>query len=193
MRKVILIVFVSVIVVSFGCLPKRNAGKSKKESDKEEIEETVNVDEKKPEGEKPSSDSEWKTAGKDEVKETPVEDEKSEEKKSEEKLKNIHFDFDSARLKDKARDILMKNAQWMEKHPNKAIVIEGHCDERGTKEYNLALGEKRAESTKQYLISLGISPERLKTISYGEELPVAQGHNEEAWSKNRRCHFLIKD
>jgi peptidoglycan-associated lipoprotein len=86
---------------------------------------------------------------------------------------------------------LKQNAALLAKYPRVKIQIEGHCDERGTSQYNLALGERRATSTKQYLITLGISADRISTISYGEEKPLDPGHNEEAWAKNRRAHSVI--
>jgi peptidoglycan-associated lipoprotein len=106
-------------------------------------------------------------------------------------LKDIHFDFDKYDIRPGDALILKENAALLTKHPTVKIQIEGHCDERGTVEYNLALGERRANSTKKYLISLGISPERISTISYGEERPLDPGHNEEAWAKNRRAHTII--
>ena len=106
-------------------------------------------------------------------------------------LKDIHFDFDKYDIRPGDTEILKENAALLMKHPNVKIQIEGHCDERGTVEYNLALGEIRANSTKKYLISLGISPDRISTISYGEERPLDPGHNEEAWAKNRRAHPII--
>jgi peptidoglycan-associated lipoprotein len=106
-------------------------------------------------------------------------------------LKDIHFDFDKYNIRPEDAEILKENAAILKKYPNLKIQIEGHCDERGTNEYNLALGERRANSAKNYLISLGISPDRLSTISYGEERPLDPGHNEEAWAKNRRAHFVI--
>lgn len=104
-------------------------------------------------------------------------------------LQDIHFDFDQHNIRPEDRAILEKNGQWLKGNPSAKVQIEGHCDERGTVEYNLALGERRAKSTKDYLISLGIEPDRLPTISYGEEKPLDPGHNEEAWAKNRRSHF----
>jgi peptidoglycan-associated lipoprotein len=86
---------------------------------------------------------------------------------------------------------LKANSAFLKKFPNIKIQIEGHCDERGTNEYNLALGERRANSTKKYLLSLGVSENRMSTISYGEEKPMDSAHNEEAWAKNRRAHFVI--
>lgn len=106
-------------------------------------------------------------------------------------LKDINFDFDRYDLTDLARRILAENAAVLTKHPNIKIQIEGHCDERGSNEYNLALGERRAATAKNYLIKLGIQADRLSTISYGEEMPLDSRHTEEAWAKNRRCHFVI--
>lgn len=106
-------------------------------------------------------------------------------------LDDIHFDFDKSDIRADAREVLQKNADWLQKNSDVKIQIEGHCDERGTAEYNLALGERRAMSTKKYLISLGISADRIYTISYGEELPIDPDHNEGAWAKNRRAHFLV--
>jgi peptidoglycan-associated lipoprotein len=106
-------------------------------------------------------------------------------------LKDIHFDFDKYDIRSGDASILKDNAELLKKYPKVKIQIEGHCDERGTNEYNLALGERRASSTKTYLTSLGISSERISTISYGEERPLDPGHNEEAWTKNRRGHTII--
>lgn len=110
---------------------------------------------------------------------------------SEPALEDVHFDFDKSDIRPDAREILAVNAEWIKNHPDAKIQIEGHCDERGTEEYNLALGERRANAVKNYIISLGIEAERLYTISYGEELPLDPGHDEAAWAKNRRAHFLV--
>jgi peptidoglycan-associated lipoprotein len=106
-------------------------------------------------------------------------------------LKDIHFDFDKYDIRPGDTEILKENGTLLKKYPKVKIQIEGHCDERGTVEYNLALGERRANSTKKYLTSLGISPDRISTISYGKEKPLDPGHNEEAWAKNRRAHTII--
>jgi peptidoglycan-associated lipoprotein len=106
-------------------------------------------------------------------------------------LKDIHFDFDKYDIRPGDAEILKENGALLKKYPKVKIQIEGHCDERGTIEYNLALGERRANSTKKYLTSLGISPDRISTISYGKEKPLDPGHNEEAWAKNRRAHTII--
>jgi len=106
-------------------------------------------------------------------------------------LKDVHFDFDKYDIRPGDADILKENAALLMKYPKVKIQVEGHCDERGTSEYNLALGERRANAAKNYLLSLGISTDRISSISYGEEKPLDAGHNEEAWTKNRRGHFVI--
>jgi peptidoglycan-associated lipoprotein len=106
-------------------------------------------------------------------------------------LKDIHFDFDKYDILPEDAQILKENAALLSKYPQVKIQVEGHCDERGTNEYNLALGERRANAAKKYLVSLGISTDRISSISYGEEKPLDTGHDEEAWAKNRRGHFVI--
>jgi len=104
-------------------------------------------------------------------------------------LGTVYFDFDKYDLRPDARDTLAANAEWLKSNSGIQIQIEGHCDERGTVEYNLALGERRANAVKSYLVSLGVDDARLFTISYGEEMPADPGHNQEAWAKNRRAQF----
>lgn len=104
---------------------------------------------------------------------------------------DIYFDFDKSTLTPAAQDNLLRKAEWLRENPDATVTIEGHCDERGTNEYNLALGDRRAESAKAFLVDLGIDPMRLTTISYGEERPVDPRHTEEAWAKNRRDHFVV--
>jgi len=106
-------------------------------------------------------------------------------------LKSIHFDFDKYDIRPGDVEILKGNSALLKKFSNVKIQIEGHCDERGTNEYNLALGERRANSTKKYLTSLGITADRVSTISYGEEKPMDPAHSEESWTKNRRANFVI--
>ncbi|MDP2604455.1 MAG: peptidoglycan-associated lipoprotein Pal [Deltaproteobacteria bacterium] len=106
-------------------------------------------------------------------------------------LKDIFFDFDRADLRPDARETLRANADWLKLNPAVRIEIEGHCDERGTNEYNLALGARRAQAAKDYLVTLGILSERLSTISYGEEVPVCKEQNENCWRQNRRARFVI--
>ncbi len=106
-------------------------------------------------------------------------------------LKDIHFDFDRYEVRRGDEEILKEDAAWLKKNPKTKVQVEGHCDERGTVEYNLALGERRANYAKQYLVSLGIAADRISTISYGKERPLDPGHDEEAWAKNRRVHFVV--
>ena len=104
---------------------------------------------------------------------------------------DVYFDFDKSNLKPAAQENLLQKADWLRENSDVTVTIEGHCDERGTNEYNLALGDRRAESIKAFLVNLGISASRLTTISYGEERPVCFESDEECWAKNRRGHFTI--
>jgi len=106
-------------------------------------------------------------------------------------VKDIFFEFDKSNISPDAREILKANTDFLLKDGNSKVVIEGHCDERGTAEYNMALGQRRAQETKKYLVNLGIKEPRIKTISYGEERPFDPGHDEDAWAKNRRAHFAV--
>jgi peptidoglycan-associated lipoprotein len=106
-------------------------------------------------------------------------------------LDPIYFDFDKSNITSDAKAILDKNAEWISKNPTAKIRIEGNCDERGTNEYNMALGERRANTAKQYLLNLGVSADRLTMVSYGEEKPMDPGHDEAAWTKNRRDDFKV--
>jgi peptidoglycan-associated lipoprotein len=106
-------------------------------------------------------------------------------------LKDIYFEFDKFNLKPEAREALKKYAENLTQNKNHRVLIEGHCDERGTTEYNLALGERRAKEAMKYFVELGIDGKRIKTISYGKERPLDPGNNEEAWAKNRRDHFVV--
>ncbi|MGD9763380.1 MAG: peptidoglycan-associated lipoprotein Pal [Candidatus Binatia bacterium] len=105
-------------------------------------------------------------------------------------LRDIHFDYDSFELDDTARQTLQSNADWLKDNPESRVEIEGHCDDRGTVEYNLALGAKRAAAAKDYLVAMGVGRERMTTISYGEELPLCHEETESCWSRNRRAHFV---
>jgi peptidoglycan-associated lipoprotein len=107
-------------------------------------------------------------------------------------LEDIYFEFDKSTLTREAQETLTKKARSLRSNTDVKVIIEGHCDERGTNEYNLALGDRRAETTKAFLVDLGISPSRLITISYGEERPLIGANNENAWAKNRRAHFAVE-
>jgi peptidoglycan-associated lipoprotein len=104
-------------------------------------------------------------------------------------LEKVFFEFDAYTLTPQSREILARNAEWLRQNPAARLTVEGHCDERGSDEYNLALGQRRADAAKNYLVSLGIAAERLTGISYGEERPTAAGSDESAWSQNRRAEF----
>ncbi len=106
---------------------------------------------------------------------------------------DVYFGFDDVTLTSSARMVLKQKVAWLRENPGASVLIEGHCDERGTEEYNIALGQRRAQSVKAFLINAGISASRLSSISYGEERPVDFGNNESAWGKNRRAHFKIQN
>ena len=106
-------------------------------------------------------------------------------------LRPAFFPLDSSDLDDTGRSVVTSNVEVLKKYAGWVVTIEGHCDERGTAEYNLALGERRASAVKTYMVSLGIAPDRLRTVSYGKEFPFDQGHSDESWSQNRRAHFVI--
>ena len=106
-------------------------------------------------------------------------------------LQPVFFDYDSSDVNDASRAMLQANAAVLKKYPTWVVTIEGHCDERGTAEYNLALGERRAVAARTYLISLGLDANRLRTVSYGSEFPFDPAHQENAWGRNRRAHFVI--
>jgi peptidoglycan-associated lipoprotein len=107
-------------------------------------------------------------------------------------LRNVYFDFDRYEIRPGDAAVLTEVAAWLKAHPNVLVLIEGHCDERGTNEYNLALGQRRATATRDYLVSLGVAASRITLISYGEERPVCIGRDEACWAQNRRAHFLVK-
>ncbi len=106
-------------------------------------------------------------------------------------LQPVFYGLDSSEVEGETVAVLQSNAEVLRKYPNWVVTIEGHCDERGTAEYNLSLGERRAQAARAYLISLGIPADRLRTVSYGKEFPFDSGSNEEAWAKNRRAHFVV--
>ena len=105
---------------------------------------------------------------------------------------DIYFEFDSAVLVQEARDVLKRKAEWLQNNPNVSVIVEGHTDNRGTVAYNIALGERRAESAMSFLVDLGVPVSKLTSVSYGKEKPVDSGQNETSWAKNRRVHFEFK-
>ncbi|HUY25873.1 MAG TPA: peptidoglycan-associated lipoprotein Pal [Candidatus Binataceae bacterium] len=107
-------------------------------------------------------------------------------------LSDIHFGYNTYTIEPQDGSVLKANASWLEGHPQTRVQVEGHCDERGSEEYNIALGAKRAQSAKDYLVTLGIPSSRISTISYGKELPLCTEHDESCWSQNRRDHFVVQ-
>ena len=108
-------------------------------------------------------------------------------------ITDVYFDFDRYHIRDDAREPLNQNSVVLKKKDFKKLVIEGHCDERGTSDYNLALGERRAESAKKYLTALGVNSSKISVITYGKEKPFCMEHNEDCWQKNRRAHFVLTE
>ena len=106
-------------------------------------------------------------------------------------LKTVYFDFDSSTLEGSAKETAQANADYLKANTNVDVQVEGHCDERGGRQYNLALGERRAKAIRDYMVALGVESKRISTISYGNERPSAEGHDESAWSKNRRANFVV--
>jgi peptidoglycan-associated lipoprotein len=123
--------------------------------------------------------------------ESPLSTEQAAEARKAFENQDIYFDYDSALLTPQAQEIVREKARYMKAYPGVNVIIEGHCDERGTNEYNLALGEQRAKMTQDFLVALGVSASRVRTVSYGEERPLDRSNTEEAWARNRRAHFVI--
>lgn len=138
-----------------------------------------------------------KALAEEDLKEESLREKRAAEEKMSEKTRfeneDIYFEFDSIQLTPEAQTILVEKGKWLRDNPAVFVTIEGHCDNRGTNEYNLALGEGRAKSAKKFLMDLGIDMSRLNTISYGEERPVDTGQTESAWARNRRAHFAIEE
>ncbi|MGH7780886.1 MAG: peptidoglycan-associated lipoprotein Pal [Candidatus Binataceae bacterium] len=107
-------------------------------------------------------------------------------------LNDIHFGYNTYNIEPQDGSVLKSNASWLQSNPQSRVQVEGHCDERGSEEYNIALGAKRAQSAKDYLVTLGIPSDRISTISYGKELPLCQDHDESCWAQNRRDHFVVQ-
>lgn len=126
--------------------------------------------------------------------EEAVEAEKARIEKEEAKFQDstVYFAFDDSSLSAEAREVLLAQARWLKANGDRTVIVEGHCDNRGTEEYNLALGSRRAQSVKDFLANAGVAPSRIITISYGEERPAVKGDNEAAWSKNRRAEFRLR-
>jgi len=139
----------------------------------------------------PSRISETPLAGSEAIEEDGISARALEDLNRDSPLQPVFYPLDSSELDETGRMTVAANAQILKKYPKWAITVEGHCDERGTAEYNLSLGERRAVAVKSYLVSLGIASDRILTVSYGKEFPFDAGHDDGAWARNRRAHFVI--
>jgi len=179
-KSTLLFIFVmmAALLVLWGC-PKKAEVTTAPEAPKEEAPAAPAVEEQKPEA-----------APKEEAK--PVEAPQERAAAGEAGLQPVYFDFDKSFIRNDARSVMKANAEWLKANPKVKIKIEGNCDERGTKEYNQALGQRRAASAKKYLTDLGISGSRISLISYGKEKPICNEQSEECWQKNRRDDFVAQ-
>jgi len=187
-RIVILIVLSMSLIIFTGCAEKKQTVKSEpvkvQETTPAPAPEPVQTTDASKQGAAEAGTAKFKDAGNEKSAGTEL-------KETQSPLRDINFDFDSSAIRPDAREILQANAGYISKHRVTSIVVEGHCDERGTAEYNMALGERRAQETKKYLVNLGVKESLLKTISYGSERPLDFASTEEAWAKNRRAHFVV--
>lgn len=195
MKRLLLFLF-AVIFITASCAKQKVTTQPPQPEMKSE-QKVVEKEEKKEEIKKPETEITQKEEAKKVVSEevTPTMIAKAQttttdaSKENEVLSKMIHFDFDKYDIKKEYQVVLNEIAEYLKANPEIRIMIEGHCDERGTREYNLALGMRRAESAKKYLVDLGIDEKRIETISYGKDKPLIDEHNEDAWAKNRRCEF----
>jgi peptidoglycan-associated lipoprotein len=181
---VILVLFTFGLTIFTGCAEKKSVVKSDTEQG-QEIAPTTTPESASDSAKKDSSTEAAK------IKDSAVEQSSLVGATEKSPVSDINFDYDSSAIGPDARKILNVNADFLSKNKVSAIVVEGHCDERGTAEYNMALGQRRAQETKKYLVNLGINESKITTMSYGEERPLDTGNNEEAWAKNRRAHFVV--
>ena len=183
--KVIFVVLILGLLIFTGCAEK----KSVVTSDASQKQEIAPAPAAKPSEQQDVVTSKDKSEWREAAAEKSIDLEKM--AKTESPVSDINFDFDSFSIRPDAREILKINANYFMKNRVSSIVVEGHCDERGTAEYNMALGERRAQETKNYLVNLGIKEAIIRTVSFGEENPLDPASNEEAWAKNRRAHFVV--
>jgi peptidoglycan-associated lipoprotein len=178
------IVLVVMVFVAVGCAQKTTVKPEAEQPQKEQKAEEMKA-------QKPSEAEMQKETAPEKAEVAKSEEEGEEAAGLEGVFKDIHFDFDKYNVQPSYKSELESVAAWMTKHSDVKLSVEGHCDERGTNEYNLALGDRRAKSVKDYLVSLGVPSTRIETISYGEEKPLCTEHTEECWAKNRRVHFVV--
>lgn len=183
--RVLMMSFAVVALVStgfLGCAGKQEAGEGGMEAQQPAMEEMG----------KPSMEEEGGRMMAEAPPGPTEQPEKVEPVRPELALDDVHYAFDSYEILPDQAPVLEKNAGWIKDNPDVVVTIEGHCDERGTVEYNLALGERRAKAARDYLVALGVDASRLKTISYGKSKPVDTASTEAAWAKNRRAHFVVQ-
>lgn len=192
LRNFLLFVFLIFFVMG-GCAPRKVVQQEAQKPETPEV--TQKTEEVKPEAEKITPPAPEVITEKP-VTETPVVAKKETGVKPEVKkieFPDIHFDFDKYDIRPDAKPVLDQLASWLRENQKARVLIEGHCDERGTNQYNLALGERRANAAKNYLVALGISSSRIDTVTYGEERPLCREQTEECWQLNRRAHFVVHE
>lgn len=191
MNRYLSIILVTLIIFFFGCSPKKIA-KTPEPSELELMKDTKKIEPKDiTPKEDIKGDVQKEIITERELAKLEPADIKPADKELSIKVGDIYFDFDQYDIKEDSKPILKEVASILLKNNKIKVIVEGHCDERGTNEYNLALGEKRANSVKQYLIAMGIPSNRISTVSYGEERPLCSDQTEECWAKNRRAHFVF--
>ncbi|HMK50220.1 MAG TPA: peptidoglycan-associated lipoprotein Pal [Thermodesulfovibrionales bacterium] len=189
MRKIVVILSLILSVFIFaGCPPQKVVQPTPAEQQEMQAGSEAQESAKKLSGTKPSEHVSEKQLARIESKEEPS---ASQYKEVKDLFEDIYFDYDEYQVKPAAKSVLQKVANWLLLHRGARVAVEGHCDERGTNEYNLALGDRRAKSVRDYLVALGVPSGRIDTISYGEEKPVCSDKTEACFSKNRRVHFVI--
>ena len=190
-----LVLVIAIVLFVPSCQPKKKISSQPPTTTTEEEAKRIAEEEARQKELERQRAEEEETLKEESVREAGLAEEMEKERKLTEQAvfenEDIHFEFDSIRLSPQAQEILRKKAQWLRENPRVRVVIEGHCDNRGTNEYNLALGDRRAHSSKVFLIDLGIDETRIQILSFGEERPLDRGDNEEAWARNRRAHFVI--
>jgi peptidoglycan-associated lipoprotein len=181
--KYLIIFFIFAILANYGCAPQ---AVQLTPTEQKQVQALQRGEDILKDRDKRTGITEEELAARDKSKEWPLK-----EIMENSPLKDIYFEFDSYTIKSDYLPKLSAIGSWLKRYRNIKIVVEGHCDERGTIEYNLALGQKRAEVVKNYLVKLGVDEANIKTISFGKEIPIDSGHGEDAWAKNRRASFKI--
>lgn len=178
--KRFMVVFILVVFVAVGCSKRIVAQPEKQQPEKQQ-----DMSQSRVTGEKPEKVAEQK------IESVESKDLAERSAGKEGMFSDLHFDYDKYDIKDSDKPVLQAISAWMSKNPDAKLSVEGHCDDRGTNEYNLALGDRRAKAVKDFLVSLGVASAKIDTLSYGEEKPFCTAETEECWAKNRRAHFVV--